>query len=67
LLAADRADEAEVVYREDLEWNQRNGWATFGLYQALEAQSRAQEAAIVKRQFDELWRNSDVELVRSRI
>src|SRR6056300_662276 len=63
LLAADRADEAEAVYREDLEWNQRNGWATFGLYQALEAQSRAQEAAIVKRQFDELWRNSDVELV----
>jgi len=67
LLAADRADEAEVVYRKDLEWNQRNGWATFGLYQALESQGRAQEAAIVKRQFEELWRNSDVELVKSRI
>ena len=67
LLAADRADEAEVVYRKDLEWNQRNGWATFGLYQSLESQGRAQEAAIVKRQFDELWRNSDVELVKSRI
>jgi len=45
----------------------RNGWATFGLYQSLESQGRAQEAAIIKRQFDELWRNSDVQLVKSRI
>ena len=67
LLASGRAEEAEEVYRKDLEWNQRNGWATFGLYQSLESQGRAQEAAIVKRQFDELWRNSDVELVKSRI
>ena len=64
---AEEAEEAEEVYRKDLEWNQRNGWATFGLYQSLESQGRAQEAAIVKRQFDELWRNSDVELVKSRI
>ena len=67
LLASGRAEEAEEVYRKDLEWNQRNGWATFGLYQSLESQGRAQEAAIVKRQFDELWRNSDVELVKSRV
>ena len=67
LLASGRAEEAEEVYRKDLEWNQRNGWATLGLYQSLESQGRAQEAAIVKRQFDELWRNSDVELVKSRI
>ncbi|MDC0934446.1 hypothetical protein OAS20_02770 [Gammaproteobacteria bacterium] len=67
LLASDRAEEAEEVYRKDLEWNQRNGWATFGLYQSLESQGRAQEATIIKRQFDELWRNSDVQLVKSRI
>jgi len=67
LLEADRAAEAEEVYRKGLEWNQRNGWTTFGLYQALEAQGKDQEAIIVKRQFDELWRNADVELENSRI
>ena len=67
LLGADRAAEAEEVYRKDLEWNQRNGWTTFGLYQALEAQGKDQEAIIIKRQFDELWRNADVELERSKL
>ncbi|PCI78452.1 MAG: hypothetical protein COB20_06670 [SAR86 cluster bacterium] len=67
LLSAGQAEEAEAVYRKDLEWNQRNGWSTFGLYQSLEAQDREQEALLIKRQFDELWRNADVELERSRI
>ena len=67
LLEAGPAVEAEEVYRKDLEWNQRNGWTTFGLYQALEAQGKDQEAIIVNRQFEELWRNADVELERSRL
>lgn len=67
LLAAGRPAEAEEVYRKDLQWNQQNGWATLGLFQALEAQDKVQEAVIAKRQFDSLWRNADVELTRSRI
>ena len=67
LLEAGQVSEAEEVYRKDLEWNQRNGWTTFGLYQALEAQGKDQEAIIVNRQFEELWRNADVELTRSRL
>ena len=67
LLEAGQAAEAERVYRKDLEWNQRNGWTTFGLYQALDAQGKDQEAIIVNRQFEELWRNADVELERSRL
>ena len=67
LLDAGRAEEAEAVYRKDLEWNQQNGWSTFGLAQALEAQGMVQDAIIVKRQFDSLWRNADVELERSRL
>ena len=55
------------MYRKDLEWNQRNGWSTFGLYQSLEAQGREREAVLTKQQFDELWRNADVTLERSRI
>lgn len=67
MLEAGQAAEAEEVYMKDLEWNQQNGWSTFGLYQALEAQGKAQEAVVVKRQFESLWRNADVELSRSRI
>ena len=67
LLDAGRAAEAEAVYRKDMEWNQQNGWATFGLVQALEAQGKHQEAIIAKRQFDSYWRNADVSLTRSRL
>jgi len=67
LLEADQAAEAEEVYRKDLEWNQRNGWSTFGLFQALEAQGKEQEAIVINRQFEELWRNADVTLERSRL
>lgn len=62
-----QAEEAEEVYLKDLEWNQQNGWSTFGLYQSLEAQGKEQEAIIEKRRFESFWRNADVELTRSRI
>ena len=67
LLEAGRAAEAEAVYMKDLEWNQQNGWTTFGLYQALEAQGKTQEAIIVERQFQSFFRNADVEITRSRL
>ena len=41
--------------------------ALFGLGQALGAQGKEQEAIIVNRQFEGLWRNADVELERSRL
>lgn len=67
LLKAGRAEEAEAVYRRDLDWNQRNGWATFGLQQALAAQGREHEAELVRRRFEDLWRNADITLQRSRL
>jgi tetratricopeptide (TPR) repeat protein len=67
LLSADRAVDAETVYRQELNWSQQNGWASFGLYQALVAQGRDQEAIIAKRQFESYWRNADVSLERSRL
>ena len=66
LLEAGRADEAEAVYLKDMEWNQQNGWASFGLLQALRAQGKEQEAIIMERQFQSYWRNADVTLERSR-
>lgn len=67
LMAADRPEDAEEVYRQDLAWHQQNGWSTFGLLQALEAQGRNEEALLVRRQFEAIWRNADVTLKRSRI
>ncbi len=67
LLDAGRPVDAEQVYREDLQWNQHNGWSTWGLYLALQAQGRDEEAEVVRRQFESLWRNADVMLERSRL
>ena len=67
LIDAGRAAEAEAVYRKDLEWNQQNGWATFGLFQALQAQGKTQEAVIAERQYQSFFRNADIEINRSRL
>ena len=67
LLEAGRAADAEAVYMKDLQWNQQNGWTTFGLYQAVQAQGKTQQAAVVERQFQSFWRNADIELERSRL
>ena len=67
LLEAGRAAEAEAVYRKDMEWNQQNGWASFGLAEALRAQGKEQEAIIMERQFQSYWRNADVTLERSHL
>jgi tetratricopeptide (TPR) repeat protein len=67
LLDAGRAEAAEAVYRKDMERNRQNGWASFGLYQALEAQGKTAEAQLVHRQFQDQWRNADVQLTRSRL
>jgi len=65
LLKANKAADAEKVYREDLVRNPRNGWALFGLAQALHAQKKDAEAAKVDEQFKDAWRTSDVKLTSS--
>jgi tetratricopeptide (TPR) repeat protein len=64
LLAAGEPDRAEAVYREDLEVYPHNGWAMFGLVQALEAQDK--DAAEAKTMFEHAWSLADVELTASR-
>ena len=65
LLAAGRPAAAEAAYREDLKRHPKNGWAYFGLGQALAAQKRDVEAAEADRQFKKAWRNADVQLASS--
>ena len=67
LLDAGRPDEAETVYWEDLRKNPGNGWALFGLMEALKAQGKTEEAALVEKRFDKAWDDADVPLSSSRI
>ena len=62
LLQAGRADEAEAVYWEDLKKNPGTGWALFGLMQALKAQGKNDDAAIVEQRFKAAWKDADVTL-----
>ncbi len=62
LLKAGHASEAEQVFRKDLVWNQNNGRSLYGLWQSLIVQSKTEEAAEVKKRFDEAWQYADTQL-----
>jgi tetratricopeptide (TPR) repeat protein len=62
LLAAQRFEEAEAVFRRDLVWHQNNGWSLFGLMKALEAQGREKDAATIQEQWSSVWSHADVAL-----
>jgi len=66
LLEANRPAEAETVYWEDLKRNRENGWALFGLMQALKAQGKNEEAALVESRFKKAWARADITLTSSR-
>lgn len=60
LLAAGRPDEAEVTFWEDLKKNPENGWSLRGLMQALKAQGKDADAALIETRFTKAWNKSDV-------
>lgn len=64
LLAADDAAGAEAVYRADLDMYPRNGWAMFGLIEALKAQDK--DAGDIEKRFRTVWAQADVTLQASR-
>lgn len=64
LLAAGRADEAEVVYWEDLRRNPETGWALFGLKRALEAQGKKDDAMLIEARLEKAWSRADFVLAR---
>ena len=59
LLAAGRPDEAEAVFWEDLRKFPDNGWSLFGLMNALKAQGKTEDAAMVEARFNKAWKNAD--------
>ena len=66
LLEANRPAEAETVYWEDLKRNRENGWALFGLMQALKAQGKNEDASLVESRFKKAWARADITLTSSR-
>lgn len=66
LLQAGRAVEAETVYWQDLKQHPKNGWALFGLAQAMRAQGNVEGAKAVDADFAKVWADSDVQLASSR-
>jgi tetratricopeptide (TPR) repeat protein len=66
LLEAGRPAEAETVYWEDLRRNRDNGWALYGLAQALKAQGKNDDAALIEARFKKAWAAADVKLSSSR-
>jgi tetratricopeptide (TPR) repeat protein len=67
LLEAGRAAEAETIYWEDLRRNRENGWALFGLVQALRAQGKAADAALTEARFKKTWARADFTPTGSRL
>ena len=67
LLAGGRAAEAETTYREELRRRPNDGWALFGLAQALRAQGKAEQAATTDAEFRRAWARADVHLTASRL
>lgn len=65
LLAADRPDEAEQVYRRDLTLHRNNGWALRGLEASLRAQKKTTEALTAEAGFRKAWSAADIELAGS--
>lgn len=55
LLMAGRPEEAERAFRESLKRAPNNGWALFGLAEALKARGSAAEAVEVSRRLDRSW------------
>lgn len=61
LLKVGKASEAEAVFRDDLKKNPRGGRSLFGLAESLEAQGKADEAMLVRQEFNDAWRTAEIE------
>ena len=66
LMESGRPAEAETVYWEDLRRNRNNGWALFGLLQALRAQKKDDQATLIETRFKKAWARADLVLNASR-
>ena len=62
LLKAQKYEEAEKIFKEDLEVLRQNGWSLMGLYQSLKAQGKLKEAELIIQEFKTAWKDADIEI-----
>ncbi|HET6268100.1 MAG TPA: hypothetical protein VFG11_10320 [Acidobacteriota bacterium] len=62
LLMDGQAQEAETVFRKDLDINPRNGRSLFGLQESLKAQNKTNDIGWISDQFAKAWKNADTKL-----
>ena len=67
LIEAGKYEEAEKIYRENLNEIPDNGWGLFGLHLSLLKQGKTKEAAETKERFEKAWEYADIELTSSRV
>lgn len=65
LMKAKQYEEAEKIFKEDLNLLRQNGWSLMGLYQSLKAQNKTKEAQHIKQEFDAAWKDADIEISTS--
>jgi tetratricopeptide (TPR) repeat protein len=64
LLDAGRADEAEIVFWQDLKENRENGYSLKGVIGAMKAQGK--DPAAIEKRFEKAWSAADVQLASAR-
>lgn len=64
-LKAEKFNEAKAVFQNDLSNNNENGWALFGLYQALMGEMKKNEAERVLARFKKAFASSGIQLYGS--
>jgi len=62
LYADGKLEEAEKVFREDLDRNPRNGRSLFGLMKTLERMGKNESVPLIGAQFNEAWVKADLPL-----
>ncbi|MCH8032472.1 MAG: hypothetical protein IH950_01780 [Bacteroidetes bacterium] len=67
LIETERYEEAQKVFEENLSDLPENGWALYGLHQALLKLNENNKAAKVQKRFKEAWKYSDIKLNSPRI
>ena len=64
-IAIGNGTKAEEIFLKDLEYNNENGWALFGLQKALLMQKKIKETAAVQIRFKKAFTKADVKLTRA--
>jgi len=67
LLKAGEYHQAEKIYREDLEYWPKNGFALSGLAESLRLQGRAKDAEEIEMEFQDAWKYADTPLKGSMV